>query len=89
MEYYTIIKNVHWVQLMTWETVPVIIIVLSNKRKFWKCVYISKYITLLKYVKTEYMFIIEIYIDNIPMSIIYTIYVYYMYIHGIHVFMYT
>ena len=35
------------------------------------------------------MFIIEIYIDNIPMSIIYTIYVYYMYIHGIHVFMYT
>lgn len=36
-----------------------------------------------------YVYNTDIYIDNIPMSIVYTIHVYYIYIHGIHVFMYT
>lgn len=74
---------------MIWETVPVIITILSNKRKFWNCIHI-KICYMAQMCKNRiYVYNTDIYIDNIPMSIVYTIHVYYIYIHGIHVFMYT
>lgn len=64
---------------MIWETVPVIITILSNKRKFWNCIHI-KICYMAQMCKNRiYVYNTDIYIDNIPMSIVYTIHVYYIY----------